>query len=283
MDKIINISVNELYNIAVRCRTESDYDNYFIYMTMAANMNYQPAIVLLHDDYVNGTNNKQNHSITYSFYSTTAMYPYSLNYLAYMYYHGIEVGKDPHQNAPHFVGDALANGAKGTIARDPYKSFTLFKQNVEQNQNAFSMHNLALMYESGTGCQQNFEKAIELYLKAIDRGHVQSIGNLGQIYELVLRDYQKAITLYQTVIKKGYLRSSDVCTRVLESLCNLYKTDIEKYKINAIEFLLSIGKVAEIQKLYQYDDFVIGILKINYILEKENSELRTENSLLRGH
>ena len=62
------------------------------------------------------------------------------------------------------------------------------------------------MYENGVGVERNYEKAIELYEKAIELGNSIAMNNLGNIYKsgtLVKQDYEKAIELYEKAIELG--------------------------------------------------------------------------------
>ena len=68
--EIFKLSSTELYSKAIALQFK-DWDYYFIYMTMSANLNNDKAKKQLMHDYVNQITEKQNHKITIRFYEIT--------------------------------------------------------------------------------------------------------------------------------------------------------------------------------------------------------------------
>ena len=81
------------------------------------------------------------------------------------------------------------------------------------------MYNLANMYEDGNGISQNYEKAKELYERAIALNNASAMNNLAYMYEHgngVLQDHYKAIKLYERAIALN--NASAMC-----NLANMYR------------------------------------------------------------
>jgi TPR repeat protein len=73
------------------------------------------------------------------------------------------------------------------------------------------------MYRNGFGIEQNYEKAIELYLKAVAAGVSNSQNSLGEMYEGGLGtpvNLPKAIELYQLAAKQKYQKAIDSLKRL---------------------------------------------------------------------
>src|SRR6266481_4963936 len=92
---IHNLPPDELYHKAIIFKELSDYDNYIIYLTMAANLNHMLAIEYLYNDYRNDCiHKKQDYNKTINFYETSIEYGFSANYLGWMFQNGKGVSKD---------------------------------------------------------------------------------------------------------------------------------------------------------------------------------------------
>lgn len=181
-DNIIKLAPKKLYRKALPFKKSNDYDNYCIYMIMAANYGYKLAHDDLAQDYSgNELHLKQNYSKTKQFYETTKKYAYSMNYLGYMYNMGFGV------------------------ERNSDKAKELYEMAIVKD-NSFSMHNLAYMYVLGEGISQDYGKAKELFEKAISKDNSNSFVGLALLYKNahgVTRDYSKTIELYEMAITKG--------------------------------------------------------------------------------
>ena len=157
MEEIINMSPDGLYTKAIEFKQLNDYNNYYIYMTMAANYDHPEAINCLETDYYAGINQKQDHNITFPFYEQTNNLSYSMNYLANMYQNGYGVEKNYD------------------------KAIDLYIRAIEKR-NPCAMNNLAFMYEHGNGVKKDYRKAIELYMRAIEKGSKNSLLPLTCLY-----------------------------------------------------------------------------------------------------
>lgn len=68
------------------------------------------------------------------------------------------------------------------------------------------MINLGLCYEKGTGIQQDYNKAFELYQKAANSGHPQAQNNLASCYYFgmgVAKDVPMAKMYYEKAAAQG--------------------------------------------------------------------------------
>lgn len=166
MQHLYKLSGSQLYQKAIEFKLVENYDNYIIYMTVAANKEYQPAIDIIYSDKIY---QKQNYNKTLQFYQTTANDPYlaqnsySIHFLAYMYDCG--------------------HGVK----QDNIKAISLYKLAIEKGC-VVSLHNLAFIYFHDTN--KNYDKAIELYKLAIKKNYIRS---LGQIIAVWVKMYENDI------------------------------------------------------------------------------------------
>ena len=67
-------------------------------------------------------------------------------------------------------------------------------------------NNLGLMYLSGTGVDQNYAKAFELFERSANQGYDWGMNNLGGLYEKgwgTEQDLAKALFLYRQAAAKG--------------------------------------------------------------------------------
>ena len=217
MEEIINMPVDKLYSKAVEWKQINDYNNYYIYMTMAANYDHPEAINCLTEDYCQDGNLLQDHIVTLPFYEQTNKFNYSSHYLAYMYKTGRGVKKD-YQKAVELYTRAIEKGNSHSmnnlgvmymdgdgVEKDYQKAIELYICAIEKGSST-SMNNLAVMYIDGDGVKKDYQKAIELYMCAIEKGSSISMNNLGYMYKTgdeVEQNYQKAIELYTLAIEKG--------------------------------------------------------------------------------
>lgn len=97
VDDIIKLSDTELYNRALTFKANNDFDNYNIYLVMAANKGNKQAQADIASDWILtnvGLWSKQNHSITLPFYEKSKDQAYSAHYLGHMYFTGLSVTKN---------------------------------------------------------------------------------------------------------------------------------------------------------------------------------------------
>ena len=223
MEEIINMSPDELYTKAIAFKQIKNYNNYSIYMTMAANYDHHQAINFL-DDHDTEEIQKQDHSITFPFYERTKDFTYSSFYLAYMYHDGI-------------------------------------------------------------GVEKNYQKAIELYMHAIEKGHACAMNNLAHMYYNGLgveKNYQKAIELYMHAIEKEHAIEK-VNKHALEQLTILYRNHKSSFdKKDIIDFFL-VKYPDNLKTIFDYDSDTISYLQENYAIKKENQALKKINKELMDH
>ena len=218
MEEIINMSPDGLYTKAIEFKQLNDYNNYYIYMTMAANHDHPEAINCLKTDYKTHEHLKQDHNITFPFYDQTK----------------------------HF---------------------------------SYSSHYLANMYETGYVVEKDYQKAIDLYMRAIEKGHVSSMNNLAIIYHNgvgVEKNYQKAIDLYICAIERG-------SNCALYNLTILYRDNKSLFDKNDIINFFLVKYPDNLKTIFGYDSDTISYLQENYATKKENQELKKINKELMDH
>jgi len=69
-----------------------------------------------------------------------------------------------------------------------------------------AQYNLGVMYNNGTGVEQNFKEAVKWYRKAAEQGQVYAQSNLGVIYakgQGVDQDFKEALKWWQKAADQG--------------------------------------------------------------------------------
>ena len=92
------------------------------------------------------------------------------------------------------------------VTQDYNKARELYERAIDKG-NATAMYNLGYMYHYGEGVTQDCNIAMELFENAIDKGNADAMNNLGYIYhrgEGATQDYNKARELYERAIDKGH-------------------------------------------------------------------------------
>lgn len=283
----MNMSPTDLFNQAIKFLKLLDYNNYFIYMTMAANLNHSDAIIYLNKDYDANNTSKQDHLQTLDFYVRTSNYSYSANYLGYMYENGIGIDQNYSKaielyelaiesNDPAAMNN-LANmyeHAKG-LERNYFKAIELYEKAIKLNYST-AMNNLARMYQCGKGIERNYSKAIELYNQAIKLDNSTAMFNLAFMYEEgigIEKNYSKAIELYKNAIALGDLDALNNLTSIYRNSKKLFnESDINDYFIEKYPEKLKI--------IFGYSDKMIKCLQENYVLKEENNKLKQEITLI---
>jgi len=176
IDIIINKSSDELYNESLKYYN-IDWNRYFVYLTMAANLNHELAIQKLNCNYSNKLNLQQKHHNVLNFYNKTSNYSHSCNYLGYMYH----------------IGEG--------IERNYAKAIELYQMAINLG-NSNAMYNLADMYENGEGIERNYAKAIELLQMAINLGNSEAMNNLIIMYKKHHMIFDKNKIIEYFIIKK---------------------------------------------------------------------------------
>lgn len=143
------------------------------------------------------------------------------------------------------------------------KTFFELTQKFHQKNpnNALILNNLAYCYEHGMGVKQDFQKAVELYEKAVKLGDSSAMYNLAYCYENgtgVEKNLQKAVELYFRAYEKNHKNAK---TRLI---------DFHKY------FLSSAQKAKEGYALFAQaceknpdEIFIRNMLKCAEMMEEE--------------
>ena len=80
-----------------------------------------------------------------------------------------------------------------------------------------AQYNLGVMYDEGTGVEQDFGKAAEWYRKAAERGFLEAQYNLGMMYyhgQGVLRDHEEAARWLQLAADHGDSEAAKILQRI---------------------------------------------------------------------
>ena len=243
------MSREELYEKALEFKVKEDWNNYFIYMTMSANLEYSPAIY----DLVRSEFDNQNYAKTLEFYEKTKEYGYSKAMLAYIYVHGYSKGKKDIQLSAKYLKEAVEMG------------------------NSMAMVSLAYRHRFATmGVEKDENKTIELYNKAIEKENPGAYHGLASYYR-EKGDYIKVIEYFELAIAHFYPMSRN---SLISTYQNYKSCKDEKYVIN---YFLDRDDSRALELIYGYGDNVISILKERRDLEKEIKELRKENREMRNH
>ena len=268
MDLIYTLSGKELYDRAIIFRRNFDFNNFIIYITMAANYDYDLAV---YNIYTCKTYQKQNYAITLKFYEETAYNTnlknsYSIHFLAYMYSHGLGVEKN-YNKAYELYMMAIKKGnlqslmnigfleARG-VGFDFKKIIDMCNREIENN-DIGAYNKLGYMHEFGYGMEINHVEAIRLYEIGVEKGHTQSLYMLARILENNSKhkcNYVKVLQLYKAAIKKDHLGS-------LICLANMYKDryNIKQNGAKAIKlFEIAIEKGSIVEIDYVASHYIIG-------------------------
>ena len=84
-NQITQLNPEELYNKAHEFKQNNDYDNYFIYLTMSANKDYELAKRDFEIQFINENVDRQDYVKTKPFYDFTQEYSYSLCMIGYIH------------------------------------------------------------------------------------------------------------------------------------------------------------------------------------------------------
>ena len=250
MDLVYLLSAKELYDQALIFKQNQDYDNYIIYITMAANHGYPDAIDNIYkcDTYL-----KQNYAKTINFYKETAYNnempnSYSLHFLAYMYVNGLGMKRDMYDRG---LGCKI----------DYNKAIELYKTAIKKG-NIAALNNLAYLYGQGLGVKQNYVYASELLEKAIEVGNVMALNNLAYLYE------------YGLGVKQNYLYASQLFEKAIElgDITKLHKLELIYRKHLPLNYnkILKIYKIGITRGDIQSISEMTNLMKFNP-LETEKS------------
>lgn len=239
-ESIINCDSQILVEKALEFAKNEDYTNYAIHLTMACNLNNEEATRMISQDSFRKLLMKQDFNVTRHFYQETSKFPTSANNLGYVF--ELELDYEKAFQLYQFASD------KGLIS---------------------ATYNLATCYSRGRGVPRDVEKCVELCKLCVQKGHINSMLNLGNIY-YNKKDFEKALKYYEM--------AHDVDHLIV--LYQNYKIRDKKY---VTEYLLNLGKEELLKKIYKYDDFDINFLKENHEMKKELHKLKTENAEMKSH
>jgi len=189
----------------------------------------------------------------------------------------IAIDKNNHNyNAINLLGHMYYKG-EGT-EQNFEKAIELYLRSIVGD-HSFAMNNLAYMYERGEGVGQDYPKAIGLYERSVRKNNYMAEFNLGRLYHHGLgveQNYPKAIELYQKSVRENFKLGIDY-------LVILYRSIKPIYKKEAIKYFFSINQKEKIKEIYGYDDYVIKNLEKNIILKSEIKILREHNIRMKNH
>lgn len=282
MDLIYNLSAEELYNQAIIFKENGDYDNYIIYITMAANYDYQAA---MDNIYKCETYKKQNYARTLKFYEATTQYSYSTHFLAYMYYHGLGVDQDYDKSLELYMM-AIEKGNFQSLINIGCLTYAcpinwtriirIYESAIENN-DITTYHKLAYIYKKGLGVIRDYDAAIKLYKIGIEKDDIISLSSLALMYiagDSPIRNYKEAIIMYKIAIEKGYIE-------LLDNVNILEVSDYGHDYISAFELYKAASKkghIISLDRLARMHERGLGVIR-NYMKAIE----LYEQAIKKGH
>lgn len=248
MDKVFCLSRQELYDEAQEFKKAEDWDNYFIYLTMSANLEHKVAEKELMKacslDYEGCSDfEKQKFEKTKPFYKLTQEYSYSLHFLGFI------VRK---------IEGNIEEGLK-------------FQKQAMSLGNSFAICSVAYYYFFNA----NYTLAKELGQQGFVKGNFIGAKVLAESYE---REgyFNDAINYYETAIEMGDKHS-------LSLLADLYRT-IRDVKGDRYIHDYFLERYPEgLKNIYGYGSDIIVMLLEGFEAKKEVEKLRKENEEMRGH
>ena len=102
------------------------------------------------------------------------------------------------------MGLMYANSSE-LIAQDIEKAHELFLRAAVAGVD-LAQYEVALMFEQGAGCTQNYSEAAFWYEEAAKRGHMEAFNNLGVLYKEgrgVHQNFQRAFVCFSRAAEKG--------------------------------------------------------------------------------
>ena len=285
MEHIYNLSGEQLYKEAMVFKNLADYDNFAIYIIMAANYNHKTAI----DTIISSCDfDKQNYSLTINFYQVSSQKlsqnSYSVHCLAYMNCHGLGTEQN-YNEATRLYKISMQKGnilsvnnlaqmyQNGRGVKQNYsKAIKLYEIALERN-NYVSGVNLAFMYVKGLGVDIDYKKARQLYISAANNGQVSASINLAYMYENGMGckiNYDKAVKLYKIAYDRGSKNSLNYVVRVYS------KSFFKDKKQDVIDYFCGINQVEKLKIIYDFDDYTISLIRNKYQIENKNIKLQNQ-------
>lgn len=160
---------------------------------------------------------EENAEMAKTYYEACVDNAYAKINLAFLYFDGDGVAEDKEKASVMFqdvIDQGYVEGYLGSAcvasAEENYEKaledFNKVLESEEQAYTAYALTELGNMYYSGTGVQQDYTKALELYEKGSSLGQSVSMYNCAWIYENgygVEQDYAKAVEMYQMSAEFG--------------------------------------------------------------------------------
>lgn len=312
-----------LYRIALNFKEQSDIYNYMVHMIMAANNGHNLAVSHIKGEgfekYVNGL--KDRGEEIKKFLISTKEYNYSAAFLGliYLYEGKYKLAKEALKKSEDnpvglFVLGIMYQEGK-CYPEDLDKAINYFELSIQQNY-VESMNCLGILYSNGKNGKQNYERAKELFETAINLGSIRAISLLAGLYCLgrgVPKDIKKAKELTELAVKKGDVNASVIlglmwqdgrgCEKDFRKARELFESALEKNHPTAMNRLLilyrdtelknerdyvinyfnEIGKLDKIKLIYNYDDFVIKLIKENLDQKNRIKALEQDNNEMMDH
>lgn len=160
---------------------------------------------------------EQDFNMAKKYYEACGDNVYAKINLAFLYCYGDGVAEDKEKAKTMFqeaVDQGYAEGylGYGCMAKDEEDYAAAFEyhnkamEGTEQVYLAWTANRIGVMYESGTGVEQDYTQALEWYEKAADLGQITAMGNIGALYmdgNGVEQDYAKALEWYEKAADLG--------------------------------------------------------------------------------
>lgn len=286
------MSGEELYLKAQEFKETKDFNNYKLYLTMAANFLHEGAIhesLYPSHTFMNFLIKNLDYSLMFTFCDNTKKYAFSLYCLADLYEDGLGIEKDidksfellnlSYEKGNKYTANNLGHRYHhGNGIEQNYEKAVHFYQIAADLGCRHGMNNLGYMYSHGLGVDVNRKIALDLFQKSVEKNNVNAMISLGYCYQqglTVTKNYEKARELFEKA-------ASDGCERALVYLSVLYQ-EYKRDKNDVITYFIKIGEVKYLKDIYGYDDDIMRIVVRNYELEKENIILKKENEEMRNH
>lgn len=211
---IPNQSPENIYQKALTYH-KSDSNIYFLLLIASADRDYVPAQQLLSYEYINDMLKIQNYNVSLPLFDLDKEFAYSCYCLGKNYEKGFCVEKNintaisfyekaVNKNLCHAIYD-LAEIYRNQ--QNYQKAYELHMMAFEQGY-AHSINAIGIMYNNGIYVQKDNNKAIELYLKAIEKDFPCAMHNLAHLYlyDKEYQNYQQAFK-YASMSKNRYYKS----------------------------------------------------------------------------
>lgn len=188
-------------------RKEGEY-----WLTKAAEQEYIPAQLALADSYL------------YQFQKNLNIYAYKLNLL-------MKLGK----------GESLDSKSSSPIDMTDYSKSLYWYLQAAEREDGKALFCVGWFYETGKGgVKEDFQKALEYYIKSANSGYVPAQVVLGQCYatgNIINKDLPKSIYWYRRAAEQGELRAQNIM-----GVCATCGIGMEKNISLAVSWFMSAAR-----------------------------------------